>query len=188
MFRPVSPTSRIPHGALLSIPFHSPRRRSAGGTLFRAYRVRAFRAGAHIARLIARARGRRKAHVSRPFLGGFFRTGAKQETKRLRGRRLLLSHPSMDFPESIPFKELFLIFMNKLSLPVAGSIRPFGGQPSASLPVRRPGPRNRQSPVRFRRSFPVRTAPMPGTPHPASARTKPAITARTVFQTCHGSE
>ena len=172
--RSILPAAGLPAG-----PFFA---RTAGA------RVRAFRAGAHIARLIARARGRRKAHVSRPFLGGFFRTGAKQETKRLRGRRLLLSHPSMDFPESIPFKELFLIFMNKLSLPVAGSIRPFGGQPSASLPVRRPGPRSRQSPVRFRRSFPVRTAPMPGTPHPASARTKPATTARTVFQTCHGSE
>ena len=139
------------------------RRRSADGTLSTAHRT----AGARVRAL---------------------RADANRKTKRLRGRRLLLSHLSMDFPESIPFKELFLIFMNRLSLPVAGSIRPFGGQPSASLPVRRPGPRSRQPPVRFRRSFPVGTAPMPGTPHPASARTKPATTARTVFQTCHGSE
>ena len=150
-------------------------------------RVRALRAGAHIARLIARAKQAQGARLpSVPM--GFFRAGARRDTKQPPDAASSLSHPTTVLQRSSLHKELFLIFMNRLSLPVAGSIRPFGGQPSASLPVRRPGPRSRQPPVRFRRSFPVGTAPMPGTPHPASARTKPATTARTVFQTCHGSE
>ena len=46
-------------------------------------RERAFRVGARFARLIARARaGGHRTHVCRSFLRGFFRTGAKQETKR----------------------------------------------------------------------------------------------------------
>ena len=43
--------------------------------------VRAF-ASARFARLITHARGRHRTHVCRSFLRGFFRTGAKQETKQ----------------------------------------------------------------------------------------------------------
>lgn len=59
----------------------------------------------------------------------------------------------------------------------------------APRPVRHPEARSRQSPVRFRRSFPVETTmPVPERPHPASARAKPDAIARTAFQTRHGSE
>ena len=72
---------RIPHGrssiAFRSSPFRSPRRRPArrGGTLFRAYRARLpARVGAGAVRApdYPRARGRRRTHLSHPFLRGFF--------------------------------------------------------------------------------------------------------------------
>ncbi len=67
--------SRMPF--LHRVPFRSPCRRPArrGGTLFRAYRARlpaCVAAGAVRAPDCPRARGRRRTHVSRPFLGVFF--------------------------------------------------------------------------------------------------------------------
>ena len=52
-------------------------------------RVRAFRAGAHVARLMAHARAKRRAHFSRPFRWGFF---APARGGRRSGPRLPL-HP-----------------------------------------------------------------------------------------------
>ena len=70
-------------------------------------RVRAFRAGARFARLIAHVRAR-QAQGLPSVSQGFFRTGAKQETKRRRERRFLLSHFSMDFSGSSLVYDLFL--------------------------------------------------------------------------------
>ena len=112
---------RIPHPALSflhrvsfhSVPFLPPPAPPRSGSLFRAYRVpapasaRARASGnvmfwcAHfaparvIARLIAPARAEARTQGARlpPVSQGFFRAGAKQETKRLPGCRLLPSCP-----------------------------------------------------------------------------------------------
>ena len=71
-------------------------------------RVCAFRAGAHIARLIARACQAQGAHLPSVPLG-FFRAGAKQETKRPADAASSLSHSTMLFRVSSRNKELIQI-------------------------------------------------------------------------------
>ncbi len=126
----VPPSCFVP----LSMP---PARLPAAGPLFARIacaRVRASRAGAHIARLIARTRGKRRAHVSRPFLRGFF-APAQQETKRPHVCRFL-SHPITDFTGSSPFRRIISNFMNKMLSSVM--VRPVIRE---TLPSGRPHPR-----------------------------------------------
>ena len=83
---PVYPPLCLRHGSLLSIPFRSHRRLPAcGGSLFRAYRMRAPAPAFAPARLCAPdcarepSAGRRSPARS---VGVFFRAGARRETKR----------------------------------------------------------------------------------------------------------
>ena len=123
---PVYPPLCLRHGSLLSIPFRSHRRLPAAGPFFARIacaRVRAF-APARFARLIARA-SRCWAHFSCPFRWGFFRTGARRETKRppdAASSCFILSC----FCEGQAFMRNYFNFStNKLLSPVTDPILPF---------------------------------------------------------------
>ena len=130
--RPVSPALRLRHGVppFHPVSFYSARRRLPGAAepffariaCARACaRLRAFRAGARFARLIApaRARGQGARHTS-PFRfpGFFFRAGAKREAKRSADAAFLpWRHPIMDRGRSSLFGKHFWTFEQAACFP-----------------------------------------------------------------------
>ena len=90
------PSLRRPFLRRVSLPSRSPSRAGSGDPVSRVIacarapgRGRAYRGGAVRAPDCPRMRGGRRTHVSRRFLRGFFRAGAKRK-KRRRGHRFLL--------------------------------------------------------------------------------------------------
>ena len=118
---PASPKLRLFASLLSSLhrvlfPCHR-RPVTAGGSLFRAFRMRAPLAPARIscARWRTHAQGKRRAHFSCPFHRDF-RAGAKQEAKRPRKCHSLVTHSNTDIRwsslmrEKIWIEELIAIF------------------------------------------------------------------------------
>ena len=104
------------------VPFSPPPACPASGTLFRAYRGRGragVGAGAVRAPDCACAREpKHRAHVSRPFLGGFFsrRREPEGETAPRMPTRLLPPYLAIDRRRSSSYRELFLEFRNTMPL------------------------------------------------------------------------
>ncbi len=93
-------------------------------------------APARFARLIARARGGRRAHLSRAFLRGFFAPGRKRRN-RLRECRFLMPHSSTISPWSSPNEVFFRIFQtNRVFQPGSGHRRQARARRKARAPRR----------------------------------------------------
>ena len=88
----------------------------------------AFRAGAHIARLIARTRANARRTSPVRSVGVFFRTGARQKAKRPADAASSLSHSTTDSTGSSPLRELFHSCMNELPSPGRGAGFPHSGR------------------------------------------------------------
>ena len=124
------------------VSFRLHRRRLPGGaSLFRAYRMCArarVSAGAVRAPDCARAR-KRRAHFSRPFRWGFFRTGARRETKRPPDAASSCFILSWFCEGQAHFRYYFKFSMNKLPSPVTDPILPFAKRfhPDGLIPAGR---------------------------------------------------
>ena len=109
-------TGSLPSIRFRSIPpaAASPAQRNPFSRVSRARAIRAFRAGARFARLIAPARARGQGARRTPplrFPGFFFRAGAKREAKRSADAACLpLRHPIMDWGRSSLFGKYFWNF------------------------------------------------------------------------------